>query len=318
MSLIDISIITSKGAEKFILPCLESLYKNFRNQVNVYVTSNLASQEIINQIKSKFPKVNLVINNKKKGFAENHNNIIEKTNGKYVLVLNDDIVILNNAIEKLINYMEKNDNIAVISPQLLNPDLSIQNSTYNFPNFFTTSLNILGIRKFIPFNRFTYKLAEMFLKKGSRFWEHNEITEVDTMRGACVLIRRSAIKEVGLMDEVSLAYGEETEWHYRFRKKDWKIVFYPEAKIIHYGQQTTKSQSLWVKEESIKGLLNFYRKHKSKFSYYFLRAIIMFTSFFLYLLSLITLQKKSASLHFKLIKITLNPNKAFCGKRIFY
>ena len=316
---LDISITVSGGSEKFIIPCLGSLYENLKEPAQVFLTSNLASDSIYDEIKRKFPEVSIIKNNVKKGFAENHNNIIEKTNGEYILILNDDTVVLDNAIEKLIAYMNKNPDVAVISPQLLNSDLSLQHSTYGFPNLFTTTLGILGIRKLIPFNKFTYKFVSFFFKRGgSRFWEHNKTCEVDTMRGACVLVRRKAIEEVGLMDEVSLAYGEETEWHYRFKKGGWKIIFYPEAQTIHYGGQTTKNQPLHIKKEEIKGSLNFYRKHRNILEYFSLRVMIIFTVFLKWIFNFIIQQKGKANLYLNIIKIALNPGKAFQGKRVFY
>jgi len=315
---IDISIITS-GDEKLIFPCLNSIYKTHQDKMEIFVTSNLAPPKIINKIKKQFPEVHFIMNKERKGFAENHNNIIERAHGEYILILNDDTVVLDNAIEKLIAYMNKNPDVAVISPQLLNSDLSLQHSTYGFPNLFTTTLGILGIRKLIPFNKFTYKFVSFFFKRGgSRFWEHNKTCEVDTMRGACVLVRRKAIEEVGLMDEVSLAYGEETEWHYRFKKGGWKIIFYPEAQTIHYGGQTTKNQPLHIKKEEIKGSLNFYRKHRNILEYFSLRVMIIFTVFLKWIFNFIIQQKGKANLYLNIIKIALNPGKAYQGKRVFY
>jgi len=316
---VDISIVVGKGNKRFILSCLQSIYETYDRKAKIFVTSNLASQDTIKEIKSRFPDVCLVVNKKKKGFAENHNNIIEISKGKYILILNDDTIILGSAIEKLVDYMDKHSEVAVISPKLLNPDLSLQPSTYSFPNLFTNSLNLLGIRKLIPFNKFTCKLISIFYRNGaSRFWEHNKVCQVDTIRGACVLVRRKAIEEVGLMDEVSLAYGDETEWHYRFKKRGWKIIFYPRVSIIHYGEQTTKKQRLHIKKEEIKGLLNFYKKHKNIVSYYLLRGLIVFVFSFLYLFSLITFKKEIAKSYLEVIETSFYLERALKGKRIFY
>ncbi len=318
-SKIDISIVVGKGNKEFILPCLQSIYENYSKTAEVFVISNLASQDTIKEIKNRFPRVYLKMNKEKKGFAENHNNIIEITEKKYILILNDDTIVLKNAIDKIVDYMDKHPKVAVISPKLLNPDLSLQQSTYSFPSLFTIFLKFFGIRRLIPFNKFTYKIASCFYKKGkSRFWSHDKTCQVDTLRGACVLVRRKAVEEVGLMDEVSLAYGDETEWHYRFKKKGWKVVFYSKASIIHYGEQTTKKQHLHIKEEEIKGLLNFYRKHKNIVSYCFLRGIIIFIFSFLSLFSLMTSKKKISESYLKIVKISFCFNKILKEKRIFY
>ena len=315
---LDISIIVSSGSEKFIIPCLGSLYENLKEPAQVFLTSNLASDSIYDEIKRKFPEVSIIKNNVKKGFAENHNNIIEKTNGEYILILNDDTIILENAIEKLINYMEKYPEVAVVGPKLLNPDLSLQHSTFYLPSLFGIFLLLSGIRQHIPFNRFTYRIVQFFYPKGkSRFWSHNQIVEVNNPGGPCVLVRRKAIKEVGLMDEATQFSGEDTEWYYRFKKKGWKVIFSPEAEIIHYGQATIKKEKFLTNEE-IKGLLNFYRKHRNIISYYLLRIMIFSIFFAKYIFNLITHNKKIANSYFDIAKIALNPEKAFRGKRIFY
>ncbi|MEW6556118.1 MAG: glycosyltransferase family 2 protein [Elusimicrobiota bacterium] len=305
MNKIDVSIVIGRN-EELILQCLESIYKTYKWPIEIFVTSNLSSQEILKKIKIQFPEVHIIINKEKKGFAANHNHIIKITGGEYILILNDDTVLLDKAIEQLINYLDIHPDVAVISPKLLNPDFSLQQSTYSFPSLFTVFLNLTGVRKLIPFNNFTYKLVSLFYKKGaSRFWKHDKICKIDTVKGACVLVRRKAIQEVGLMDEVSLAYGEETEWHYRFKKKGWKIIFYPAVKVIHYGKQTTENQPSLIKEE-VKGILNFFRKHKSHLSYLIVKGMILVISFFRCLFYLIFLQRKMFDIYFEVIKIVFN------------
>ena len=316
---LDISIIFG-GNGKFILRCLDSIYKTYEGSMEIFITSNLGSPQAIDKIKRRFPEVHLVINNRKKGFAENHNNIIEKTNGEYILILNDDTIILENAIEKLINYMEKYPEVAVVGPKLLNPDLSLQHSTFYLPSLFGIFLLLSGIRQHIPFNRFTYRIVQFFYPKGkSRFWSHNQIVEVNNPGGPCVLVRRKAMEGVGLMDEVTQFSGEDTEWLYRFKKRKWKVIFLPEAEIIHYGGESTyKKQPLLCEKEDINGLLNFYRKHKNIINYYLLRIMIFSIFFAKYIFNLITRNKEIANSYFDIAKIALNPEKAFRGKGIFY
>ncbi|MGQ9787680.1 MAG: glycosyltransferase family 2 protein, partial [Anaerolineae bacterium] len=97
----------------------------------------------------------------------------------------------------------------------------------------------------------------------SRFWAHDRVLDVDTFRGACMLCRMEAVRQVGLMHTVSLAGGEETEWHYRFRKLGWRVTFYPKAEVVHLGQQTTGKVSS-LRNERLKSLLYFFRQHGSK------------------------------------------------------
>ncbi len=305
--ILDISIVIGKN-EKFIIPCLRSIFKETVTPFNIYVICNWKEDKIIRKIQKEFPDITLLINSEPKGFAENHNNVIKSSHSKYISILNDDTVILSRAIDKLIRYMEENPRVGVISPKLVNPDLSLQHSTYSFPSLFKDSLNIFGLRKLVPFNKLTYSFANLLLGEyKSRFWRHNQIAEVDTLRGACVLVRRETIEEVGLMDEVTLAYGEETEWHCRMKKKGWKIVFNPEVEVIHYGRQSSKSLGSAIELEQIKGLLNFYNKHKKFMEFALLRGAIFAVFNIKLFLSFIAHNQEKIKYYKQITKMALTP-----------
>ena len=272
---VDISVVIGQE-ERFILPCLGSISKRTDIPFSVYVICNWKSQKIVEDIQRQFPEVHMVINPQPKGFAENHNRIIKRTKGEYILILNDDSLILEDCLKKLVGYLDEHPQAAVVSPKLLNPDFSLQHSTFSFPTLFKIGVHFSGVKRFIPFNRYTYKLASFFYKKaGTSYWEHDDIREVDTLAGACVLIRRKAVEEVGLMDEVSLAYGEEAEWHFRMRKKGWKIVYYPPARVVHYGRQSSRKMGAAADLERVKAVLNFYKKHRTFPQYVLLKGIIL-------------------------------------------
>jgi len=272
---VDISVVIGQE-EGFIIPCLESIFGKTDIPLNVYVICNWKSQKIVEDIRRQFPEVHIFVNAEPRGFAENHNSIMKRTKGEYILILNDDALILGDSLKKLTDYLDGHPQAAVVSPKLLNPDLSLQHSTYSFPTLFKIGVHFSGVKRFIPFNKYTYTLASVFYKKaGTSYWQHDEIREVDTLAGACVLIRRKAIEEVGLMDEVSLAYGEEAEWHFRMRKKGWKIVYYPPAQVVHYGRQSSKKMGAAAESEQVKAVLNFYRKHRALPKYILLKGIIL-------------------------------------------
>jgi N-acetylglucosaminyl-diphospho-decaprenol L-rhamnosyltransferase len=271
---LDISIVVGKN-EKVLFPCLRSVIKEKIYPLSIYLTFNWEMPFIIRNIQNEFPGVHILSNFPPQGFAHNHNNIIKQSCNKYILILNDDTLILGKCIETLVEFMENHPRVAVVGPKLLNPDFSIQHSTYGPPNLIKIGLNLMGIKKYIPYNRLTLKFANIIFPRNSHaFWRHDKIREVETMTGACILVRREAIKEIGLMDEVSLAYGEEQDWNHRMRQKRWKIVFNPEAEIIHYGGQTTREMGALIESERIKGLLNFFKKHRSKVKLKLLQGMI--------------------------------------------
>jgi GT2 family glycosyltransferase len=101
----------------------------------------------------------------------------------------------------------------------------------------------------------------------SKYWAHDRTVVVDTLRGACVAMRMKAVRQVGPMVEVALVGGEETEWHRRFRDNGWKVVYYPEASVIHYGSQTVGGGASTHLPEYLKGALYFFRTGRGKGTY---------------------------------------------------
>ncbi|MBU1864728.1 MAG: glycosyltransferase, partial [Candidatus Omnitrophica bacterium] len=207
-TLLTISVVIGSN-ESLIIPCLASICQGTKSKFDIYVVSNQSSAEIVNEIKRQFPAVNIVLNSSCKGFAENHNYVMECSDSEYVLILNDDTLLPDGSIDKLTEFMEKNKKIGVVSPKLINPDGSLQPSTYRFPNLITIFLGLSGLRSSIHPTETVLRLVNLVeksfgLKGKSRLWKHDYTTEVDTFKGACTLVRRKAINEVGLMDEVTL------------------------------------------------------------------------------------------------------------------
>ena len=186
-------------------------------------------------------------------------------------LLNDDLLILPGAIQKVTQYMDLpgSSRVGVVSPKLLNPDGSLQPSTYGFPSMPQILLAHSGLREMPATDRLLGFVAPYLRKKegSSRFWAHDRIVEVDTLRGACVAMRMKAVRQVGPMVEVAIVGGEETEWHRRFHEQGWKVVFFPEASVIHYGSQTVRDGSRNLYPEYLKGALYFFKTGRSPATY---------------------------------------------------
>jgi GT2 family glycosyltransferase len=266
---IDASIVVGAN-ERLIFGCLDSLLSSTRDaalSLKVTAICNDPASTVADGLTLKYPEIRVERNAVPRGFAANHNAAIRPTSADYVLVLNDDVVILGNAVEQGLAFLEHpaNERVAVLGPRLLNADRSLQPSTYSFPSLPRALFDLAGIRDLVPTSAALFWFARLVGRGGgrSRFWQHDRTCDVDTFRGAFMLVRVAAIREVGLMDETTLAGGEETEWHYRFRQAGWRVVFYPDAEIIHYGRQTTGRDSR-IRNEYLKGYLNFFRRHRPR------------------------------------------------------
>ena len=267
---VDIEFSVVSGArEDLLFACLESLYSTMHGSRYSWVvtaTCNSPGSNLAQRLKDHFPTIETIENQIARGFAANHNTVMNASTARYVWLLNDDLVILPDTIAKVTGYLEAagNERVAAVSPRLLNPDGTLQPSTYSFPTMPQIMLAHSGLRE----RRFTQRILRVASpilrprKGSSRFWAHDETIAVDTFRGACVAVRMSAVRDVGLMIDVSQVGAEETEWHRRFHEHGWKVVFYADASVIHYGSQTVVESEGALYPEYLKGALNYFNLHR--------------------------------------------------------
>jgi N-acetylglucosaminyl-diphospho-decaprenol L-rhamnosyltransferase len=255
--------------EALLFECIASIYDvmaESRYRWTVTATCNGSGTGLAARLVTRFPDLRTIDNAVPRGFAANHNSVIAASSARYVWILNDDLIMLPDSVELVTEFMDSpdNDRVAVVSPRLLNPDGSLQPSTYGFPSMPQILLAHSGIRGRTFVDRLL-RLAAPILrarKGSSRFWDHDATVVVDTLRGACMAVRMSAVREVGLMTEVSLIGGEEVEWHHRFKEQGWQVVFFAGANVIHYGSQTVKGDSPNYYPEYLKGGLYFFRARR--------------------------------------------------------
>lgn len=208
--------------------------------------------------------VEVARNRAPRGFAANHNSVMERSEADYYLIANDDVVVLDDAVEVLVRFMESptNARLAVVSPLLLNPDGTVQPSTMSFPTIPRTLLSMSGMRESPAVARVLRSVAALprFGDGRSTYWAHDRTTVVDTLAGAFVLVRTRAVAEVGYMDETSLVGGEEADWHKRMADAGWRVVLCTDARVIHIGKQTVGSDAS-LQLEYARGWLNYFVKH---------------------------------------------------------
>ncbi|MEO7219226.1 MAG: glycosyltransferase [Gemmatimonadaceae bacterium] len=264
----------SGSVEEMLSGCLESLHREMAGSGlgwSLTVTCNHTQSGLADRLRQRYPHARLIENSEPRGFAANHNSVLTTSRARYVWLLNDDLVILPGAIEAVTAFMDRRENsrVAAASPKLLNPDGSLQPSTYGFPSMPQILLAHSGLREFGPTDALLRRLAPVMRSRegSSRFWAHDKTVEVDTLRGACVAMRMKAVKEVGLMAEVAIVGGEETEWHRRFHENGWKVVYFPEAAVIHYGSQSVRNGSTNLYSEYLKGALYFFRTGRPVVTY---------------------------------------------------
>jgi GT2 family glycosyltransferase len=261
---LTISIVTANN-KKLILDCLRSVYDTSKGlRTEIYVVINASSDDSEEAIKKNFPEAKLITNQKKLGFTHNHNMVIRKAEGKYILVLNDDTVILNGALKKMAGYMEASPNVGILGCKILNSDRSLQWSCGKSFNHKFGNFKSVFMTAFLPF------LPKKHLKSTQ---------EVSWVTGACLLVRSEAVRDVGLLDENIIIYFEDGDWCYRMIKAGWKVVFYPQAEIIHYHGQTRKKHLARDTFITYQSRLYFFSKHYSPLTQHLVRLLTITEAF---------------------------------------
>ncbi|PQV63702.1 hypothetical protein B1R32_10941 [Abditibacterium utsteinense] len=246
-------IIVSFNTREMTLKCLRVLLGEIANlDAEIFVVDNASSDGSVEAIAREFPQVKLLHNKRNQGFGAANNQAIRLASGEFILLLNSDAFPKNRAISRLIECARKQPRAAVCGPRLLNEDGSLQLSCYRFPS---------PLKSIWENTLLAAALPNHPIFGDYRSWPHDARREVDFVIGACWLVRRAAIEQVGLFDEEFFLYAEETDWAKRFHHGGWKILFVPEAEVVHLGGGSGGAQPDRVFSEFHRGQERFIRKH---------------------------------------------------------
>lgn len=257
----DLSIIIVNYKTKNLLKqCLNSIYcENYHFSYEVSVVDNDSKDSSIEMVKKKFLQVKLIENRNNLGFAAANNQALRRSNARYLLLINPDTVVLPDSLNVMMEFMDEHPEAGIAGCKLLNPDYSLQYSCRKFSNFATFFLRGIHLDSIFPNNT--------ILRKYMMFdWDHNEVREVEWVLGSCMMVRRKAIEQVGMLDENFVLYFEDQDWCYRMWKHGWKVYYVPQAQMIHYYQRRSAKQFLNVLTWThIKSMLYFFKKHYLQF-----------------------------------------------------
>jgi GT2 family glycosyltransferase len=249
-------IIVSYNTKEYLLPCLKSIFeKDDRIFQETIVVDNGSRDGSGEEVRKKFPFIHLIENKENLGFAKAANQGLQKASGRYLLLLNPDAQVRRGAVEQFVSFMESHPEAGVAGGQLFNSDGSRQNSIANFPSLATELFNKRLLRWLFP-KRFPGKERD-YLKP----------IEVDSVIGACMVARRDAVDQVGLLDEDYFLFLEETDWCFRMKRAGWKIYHIPQAEIIHFQGKSAGKETALAKIEYYRSRYLFFKKHRGFFQW---------------------------------------------------
>jgi len=249
-------IIVNYNAGHYLENCLKSIYAETKKiPFDIWVVDNNSKDASVSMVRRNFPEVNLIENKENAGFARANNNAICKCTGDYVLLLNPDTLVLENAIEKMVKFMDENPQTGIAGCKVLNEDRTLQLACRrSIPSPGVAFFRLTGLGKLFPNSKRMAKYNLTYLNP-------DEANEVDAVSGAFLMIRKKVIDKIGKLDENFFMYGEELDWCLRTKKAGWKVIYYPDAEIVHYKGECSKSNSRKAAFEFYRSMFLFHKKH---------------------------------------------------------
>ena len=232
------------------LPWLERCLESVRGEQTI-VVDNASTDGTVAFVRERFPDVQ-VVEQENRGLAAGWNVGMAHGSGRYFLILNADAWLTDGALAALVAFADEHPEAAVVGPRLSNPDGSLQRSVRGFPTLWRLATEYLFLRKLAPRSQF----LNGFYAGG---FEHDEVREAEFLMGACLLVRREAVEQVGPLDESFFLFSEETDWCYRFVAAGWKVLFFPGAECVHVGGGSHGGRMF---KENVRGHLRFLAKHR--------------------------------------------------------
>jgi N-acetylglucosaminyl-diphospho-decaprenol L-rhamnosyltransferase len=231
--MIDLSVVILNWNVRALLErCLTSI-RSARYAIEIVVVDNASTDGSVALVRGTYPQVTLIVNEVNRGFTGGNNQGLAAAQGRYALVLNPDTEIVGGALDRLVDYLEAHPQVGAVGPMLLNPDRSIQPSRRRFPTVLTGFFESTWLQGLAPRG----VLRRYYMEDVPA----NVVQEVDWLNGACTLFRRAALDQVGGYDEANFfMYSEELDLCRRIKAAGWRIVYVPDAQVIHHAGKSSE------------------------------------------------------------------------------
>ncbi|MCL4486534.1 MAG: glycosyltransferase family 2 protein [Chloroflexi bacterium] len=256
----DVSIVVvSWNTRDLLSACLRSVVRPKASastattvtvSTEVLVVDNGSVDGTPESVRRDFPEILLLENEGNPGFARANNQAIQNSHGRYVLLLNPDTEVRPGAIDELVRFMDDHPHAGAAGPLILNPDGTLQQSCYRAPTIFREFWRMFHLDVI-------RRVSEYAMEK----WPHDRAQAVDTVQGACLILRREALERVGLLDERFFIYSEEVDLCRRLGQDGWTIHWVPWARIVHHGGQSTRQVAEAMFLQLYRGKILYFRKH---------------------------------------------------------
>ena len=241
--------------------CLASLAQSMGAlEFQVIVVDNASTDGTTDMVREYFPDVQLITNSENVGFARASNQGLRMAEGRYWMLLNPDTEIKANSpnpFQILFSFMEEHPKAGVCGPSLVYPDGSFQHSAFRFPSLAQVYMDLFPVNWRLRESRLNGRSPASWYARGEPF-------QIDHPLGAALMVRPSAVEQVGRLDEEYFIYAEEVDWCMRFKRAGWQIWCVPSAHIIHHEARSTRQFRDAMFVQLWKSRLTLFRKNYSR------------------------------------------------------
>jgi hypothetical protein len=261
-------VIVSWNVRDLLRDCLRSIAQTRGDlAVETIVVDSASTDGSPDMVATEFPQVTLIAATENVGFPRGNNMGIAKAHGRYILLLNPDTILHENALAHMVTYLENHLDVGVVGAQLLNDDGSVQSSRRRFPTLTTAFFESTWLQAHAPqriLNRYyALDIAD------------DQTSDVDWVMGACLMTRQEIAQSVGGLDEGYFMYSEELDWCRRIKMAGWRVVYLPTAQVTHYQG---KSSEQVVAQRHIyfnRAKLRYFRKYHGRVPTLLLRLFLL-------------------------------------------
>ena len=201
--------------------------------MEIWVVDSASADGSADMVRGTFPAVGLIANTENVGFTRGNNQGLARCRGRAVLLLNPDTEVLGDALTVMADYLDAHPDVGIVGPRILTPDGGVQPSRRRFPTYGTAFVESTCLQRWFPRHRL---LARYYM------WDAPDDREqdVDWLEGACLMARAEVVRQVGGLDERFFMYSEEMDWCLRAKRAGWRVVYLPQAAIVHYGGKSSE------------------------------------------------------------------------------
>lgn len=232
---------------------------------DIWVVDNGSSDDSVAMLHRDFPHIHVIESQVNLGFASANNLAMQRSAGRYLLLLNTDAIVTPGSILALLELAERTPRAGIVGAHLLNPDGSFQASHTDFPTLWQEFLILTTIgRRLRGYWYPSHAAAEV---KGPQ--------RVDYVEGACLLVRRDAFDDVGGLDESYFMYAEEVDWCKRMAGRNWEVWYQPAAKVVHIGGASSANRKTNREADLYRSRLRYFRIHHGWLQAEVLKAMIV-------------------------------------------